>query len=211
MITSPRNDSTPHSGLDTMVSPTFTTQQEKKHLVAPPATNTANDYTICLHCNQYCKDSSVECCKCTYWSHYVCLNLSAKDIEALEKPDSIFICHSCEQLQDFIDCELSTYRAPIPESLPKYSNVEEQPVLVPNMSNIPNGRECGTGTPNNRGVSNNFKHTVSLPSRASNADGGRKNTPASVTTNNNTNTDYVHRSEVENKQKVLRASENKSD
>lgn len=38
-----------------------------------------------------------------------------------------------------------------------------------------------------------------------------KNTPASVTTNNNTNTDYVHRSEVENKQKVLRASENKSD
>lgn len=38
-----------------------------------------------------------------------------------------------------------------------------------------------------------------------------KNTPANVTTNNNTNTDYVHRSEVENKQKVLRASENKSD
>ena len=64
-----------------------------------------------------------------------------------------------------------------------------------------------TGTLNNRGVSNNFNHTVSLPSRSSNAHDGRKHTPASVITN--IDTVYVHRSEVVNKEKLLRASENK--
>lgn len=57
------------------------------------------------------------------------------------------------------------------------------------------------------GLSNNFNHTVSLPSRSSNDHDGLKNTPASVITK--IDTDYAHRNEVENKQKLIRASENK--
>lgn len=75
----------------------------------------------------------------------------------------------------------------------KTQNVEDQPVLVPNLSTLPNDRERDTETPGNRGVSNNFNHTVSLPTRYSNAHGGRKNTPAHIDTH------CVHRCEVENK------------
>ena len=62
----------------------------------------------CRSCATYCAELSVFCSLCNRWSHYVCENLSQKEIKTAEEEPSIYKCTTCHTEPQ--DKELPTIR-----------------------------------------------------------------------------------------------------
>ncbi|CAC5390932.1 unnamed protein product [Mytilus coruscus] len=145
-----------------------------------------------------------------YWFHYTCLNLLPNESKALESSKNPYTCRGCEHMQDFLDCEQAVNRSSIDISIPDEdsntpiitsdkvtSNSED---ALQSSANLKRGRPKKT-------LHSNTEIDTSSQNIQQNQTSCVELVPKNTTTQQNT--EYVHRSELQNKEKQLRSTEGK--
>ncbi|CAC5359001.1 unnamed protein product [Mytilus coruscus] len=154
-----------------------------------------DSFAICPNCNTYCNNNAVECCICMYWFHYTCLNLLPNESKALESSKNPYTCRGCEHMQDFLDYEDSN--TSIITSDKVTSNSED---ALQSSANLKRGRPKKT-------FHSNTEIDTSSQTIQQNQTSCVELVPKNTTTQQNT--EYVHRSELQNKENQLRSTEGK--
>ncbi|VDI37214.1 Hypothetical predicted protein [Mytilus galloprovincialis] len=169
-----------------------------------------DSFAICPNCNTYCNNNAVECCICMYWFHYTCLNLLPNESKALESSQNPYTCRGCEHMQDFLDCEQAVNRSSIEISTPE----EDSNTPIITSVNITSSSENAVQSLANlkRGRPKKTVHSnIEIDTNSQNIPQNQTSSVELVPKNTITpqNTEYVHRSELQNKEKQLRSTEGK--
>lgn len=183
----------------------------------PELIQDTDSYAICPICNVFCKANSVECSICTYWFHYVCLNIQPKESRALETSNSPYTCRGCVHMQDFLDCEQAVNRSSIiistsdDTSMSTPDAISNAPIttdktIINTQDVTPNSTQLKRGRPKKATSSNTEEANDSVSVQQTPTSCADLVTKNSMSQQNN---EVVPRSELQNKEKQLRAIENK--